>query len=99
MESKKKKNTKELIYKTETDSTDIENRIVVARGECSGEGMEWEFGISRCKLLRIGWINNKVLLYNTGNYNQYPGINHNGKENIYKKNVYTCIMESFCCTA
>ena len=28
-------------------------------------------------------INNKVLLYSTGNYIQYSGINHNGKE--YKK--------------
>ena len=25
-------------------------------------------------------INNKVLLYTTGNYIQYPEINHNGKE-------------------
>ena len=28
----------------------------------------------------IEWINNKVLLYSTGNYIQYPVINHNGKE-------------------
>ena len=33
----------------------------------AGEGrMEWEFGISRGKLLYIGWINNKVLLYSVG---------------------------------
>ena len=25
-------------------------------------------GVCRCKLLYIGWINNKVLLYSTGNY-------------------------------
>lgn len=31
----------------------------------------WEVGISRCKLVYIGWINNKVLLYSTGNYIQY----------------------------
>ena len=43
-------------------------------------GKDWEFGISRCKLLHIGWINNKVLLYSPGNYIQYPVINHNGKE-------------------
>ena len=42
--------------------------------------MEWEFGISRCKLLYIEWINNKVLLNSTGNYIQYPVINYNGKE-------------------
>ena len=45
----------------------------------SGEGMDWEFGISRGKLLYIEWIN-KILLYSTGHYIQYPVINHNGKE-------------------
>ena len=45
--------------------------------------MEWEFGVSRCKLLYIGWINNKVLVYSTETCIQYPMINHNGKE--YKK--------------
>ena len=68
--------------------------------------MEWEVGVSRCKLLYIGWINNKVLLYSTGKYIQYPMINHNGKE--YKKEciyiyiyiyMYICITESLCCTA
>ena len=58
---------------------DIENRPVVAKGEEVGGGIEWEAGVSRCKLLHIGWINNKVLLYSTGNYIQYPVINHNGK--------------------
>ena len=33
------------------------------------------------------WINNKVLLYSSGNYIQYPVINCNGKE--LKKNIYT----------
>ena len=32
------------------------------------------------KLLHIEQINNKVLLYSTENYIQYPGINRNGKE-------------------
>ena len=32
------------------------------RGMGVGGGMEWEFGISKCKLLLyIEWINNKVL--------------------------------------
>ena len=47
---------------------------------CQGWGRGWEFVISRCKLLYIEWIDNKVLLYSTGNYIQYPWINHNGKE-------------------
>ena len=29
-------------------------------------GKDWEFGINRCKLLYIEWIDNKVLLYSTG---------------------------------
>ena len=35
-----------------------------------GEGKGWEFGISRFKLLYTEWIENKVLLYSTGNYIQ-----------------------------
>ena len=49
------------------------------RGSGDGGGKDWEFGIIRCKLLYIGWINNKVSLQSTGNYFQYPVINHNGK--------------------
>ena len=45
--------------------------------------MDWEFGVSRYKLLYVGCIDNKVLLYRTENYVQYPMINHNGKEYIY----------------
>ena len=42
------------------------------------KGWDGEVGVSRYKLLSIGWINNKVLLCSTGNYIQYPVINHNG---------------------
>ena len=66
--------------------TDVENRLVAAK--------DWKFGMSRCKLLYIGWIN-KVLLYITGNYIQYLMIYHNGKE--YKKWIY--ITESLCYVA
>ena len=69
---------------------DIENRLVVTKGEGVGGGMEWEAGVSRCKLLYIDWIHNKVLLYSTGNSIQYPMINHNGK-NIFKKRAYIYI--------
>ena len=48
--------------KTKGVSTDIASRLVVAKGERAGGGTEWESGISRCKLVYIGWINNKVLL-------------------------------------
>ena len=43
-------------------------------------GMDWELGVSRCKLLHFERINNKVLLYSTGNYIQSPEIDHDGKE-------------------
>ena len=51
--------------------------------QSGGEGWIGSLGISRCKLSYIEWINNKVLLCSTGNYIQYPVINHNGKG--YKK--------------
>ena len=59
---------------------DTENRPVVVKGEGVGAGMDREVGVSRCQLLHREWINNKVLLYHTGNYIQYPVINHHGKE-------------------
>ena len=33
-----------------------------------GSWMDWEFGVSRCKLLHLKWISSKILLYGTGNY-------------------------------
>ena len=33
-----------------------------------GSGMDWEFGVNRCKLVPLKWINNKILLYSTGYY-------------------------------
>ena len=53
VESKKKKDTNELIYKTERDSK-TENRLVVAKGEGTRGEREWEFGISRCKHISDG---------------------------------------------
>ena len=50
------------------------------KGKEGGGGMNQELGISRNKLPYIKQVNNKVLLYSTGNYIQYPAINHNGKE-------------------
>ena len=53
---------------------------MVVKDEGRRGGMDWEFRVSRCKLLYIEWINNKALLYSTGNHIQYPVKNHNGKE-------------------
>ena len=68
-----KYDTDELIYETETD-------LWLPRGRRGGGRKDWEFGISRYKLFYIEWINNEVLLYSTGNYIQYPVVNHHGKE-------------------
>ena len=59
---------------------------MVAKGKEDGRVKDWEFGVNRSKLLSIERINNKVLLYSTGNNTQYPVINHNGK--TMKKSVY-----------
>ena len=52
------------MYETETEQM----------GGCKGGGgggeKDWEFWVSRCKRVYIGWINSKVLLY-TGNSIQY----------------------------
>ena len=69
-----KYDTNEPIYGTETDSRPQRTDLRLPRGR-----KDWEFGISRCKLVYIGWMNNKGLLCSTGNYSQYPVINHNGK--------------------
>ena len=45
--------------------------------------MDWELEVVRYKLLHLGWINNKVLLYSIGNYIQYPIIN------LMEKNINT----------
>ena len=42
--------------------TQVENRLMVARE--GGDGMDWEFGTGRCKLLHMEWVNN-ILLYST----------------------------------
>ena len=44
-----------------------------------GRGKDGELGISRCKLVYIGWVNNKGLLYSTRNYIQCPVINRSRK--------------------
>ena len=57
-------------------------KLTVHQGKKQGR----EFGISRYTLPYIKQINNKGLLYSTGNYIQYLLITYNGKES-----------ESLCC--
>ena len=73
--------TNELSTKQKKIQRYREQTCSLPRERGGGEGMDQEFGISRC-ILYTGWIN-KVILYSTGNHIQYPVINHNEKEYIY----------------
>ena len=55
---------------------DIENRLVVAKGEEGGCGVDREFGIGRCKVLYLEWRSNEISPYSRGNYVQSLGIDH-----------------------
>ena len=95
-----KYDTNQCIYNTKTDSQTQRRDLWLPRGREDRGGREWDFGIIRVKLLYIGRLNNKVLLYSTGDYSQHPVTNHNGKN--MKKNTHThthtYVTESLCCT-
>ena len=38
------------------------------QGGRGGSGMDWEFGVNRCKQLPLEWISDGILLYSTENY-------------------------------
>ena len=72
------------------------------QGDEGGRRMDREFGISRCKLVYIGWVNNKVILYTTRNYIQCPVIKGIWNEYTHTHthiHTYICITESLCCTS
>ena len=55
-------------------------QAVAAKGEVEGgNGMDWNFGVSRCKPLHLQWISSEVLLCSTGKYIQSLGIDHDGR--------------------
>ena len=92
MWSLKKKDTNELIYKTEADSQTQKTNLWLPKGKECGR-IKWEFVINGYTLLYIKQINNKALLYSTGNYIQCLVITYNGieyeKEYIYESLRYT----------
>ena len=73
----KKNDTNELIYKTEIDSPDIENKLMVTKGERRWRGISSEFGISRHTLLYIKWFPDnsvgKESTHNAGDPGSIPG--------------------------
>ena len=75
---------------------------MVTKGERVG-GLYQEFGINIYTLLYVKLINNKNLLYSTGNSTQYlviPTMEKNLKKNVfvYNTHTHTHITESLCCT-
>ena len=56
-----KNDTKEPTYKIETDSQTWRTDLWFPKGRGKRVGMDWEFGINRCKLLHSEWIDNEVL--------------------------------------
>ena len=79
-----KHDTNELLYKSETDSQ-TERADWGCQGGRGWGGLEWEIGVSRGMLLHIEWVN-QDLLHSTGNYIQYPMIEHSGEE-YFKKGI------------
>ena len=63
-----KYSTNEHIFKAETDTQTKRTDLWLLRGRWGGKRKAWEFGISRCKLVYIEWINKEILLYSKGNY-------------------------------
>ena len=67
-----------------------------AKRELQWWGVEWEFGVSRCKLLHRKQISNKVLCVAQG------AIFNILRKTVTKKNIfkctYICLTESLCCT-
>ena len=59
--------TNEPTYEIETDSQTQRADLWLPSGG-GGGGNDWDFGISRCTLLYIEEMNNRILLHSTGDY-------------------------------
>ena len=93
------------LSREQTWRTDMENRLVFAKGQGrQAVGIDGEFRVRRYKLLHFEWISKEVLLYSTGNPIQSLGINHDGRSHK-KMNICTyvyvcvCMTGSLCCPA
>ena len=62
---------------------------MIIKGE-RGEGINLKFGINMYTLLYVKQINNKDLLYSTGNYIQYLVINYNGVITHLEPDILEC---------
>ena len=79
--------------------TDIENQLMIAKGEGEGVGQTGSLGLADANL-HLEWKSNEVLLYSRGNSIQSLVIEHDGRQ--YEKNkvrVYTYMTGSLGCAA
>ena len=56
-----KYDTNGRIHLAETDTQTYRTHLWLPRGREGRGGMDWEFGVSRCKLLHKKWMDDKVL--------------------------------------
>ena len=73
----------ESTYKTEIGTQ--REQTWGCQGGREESGMNWEFGVSKYKLLHLEWISKEVLPYSRGNYIQSLEINQM-EDNI--RNIY-----------
>ena len=72
-------------FSMEKKIMDLENRLVLAKGEGEGVGVDEVLGANKCRLLPLEWISNEILLCSTGNYVWSLMMEH---DNVREKNVY-----------
>ena len=58
--------TNEPSHRKETHG--LREQTCGCQGGRGGCGMDWDFGVNRCKLLLLEWRSNEILLYSIGNY-------------------------------
>ena len=61
-----------------------------------GSGMDWEFRVSRCKLLHLEWRSNGILLYSTGDCIYSPVIEHDEDDMRKRICVRVCVCVCVC---
>ena len=74
---------------TEKKTHGLGKQTCGCQGGGGGTGMDWDFGVGRCKLLHLEWIGNEILLCSTENYIQSLVMVHDGGK-CKKKNVCIC---------
>ena len=85
-----------FIHKTPNRLTGLEKKLMVARGEESGEGTVRALGMDMCTLLYLKWITNKDLFIAHGtslNVMWQPG----WEESVGRMRMWICMAKSLYC--